>query len=61
MRGTGNAFASPTPTQPETADLQAAGSALKRIGPNGAEEITYLVNFPPFLKMILTMVEAGAG
>ena len=60
-RGTGKASASPAPTQPETADLQAAGSALKRVGPYGADEVTYLVNFPPFLKMIVTMVEAGAG
>ena len=43
------------------ADLQEGGDALGRACPIPAGTITFLVNFPAYVKMRLDMIKAGSG
>ena len=43
------------------ADLQEGGDALGRACPIPAGTITFLVNFPAYVKMCLDMIKAGSG
>ena len=42
-------------------DFQAGGDATGRAVPNPAGSITFLVNFPAYVKMCLDMIKAGSG
>ena len=43
------------------ADSQAGADAVARAFPDSAGAITFLVNFPAYVKMCLDMIKAGSG